>query len=258
MALNFEIGNVDRPQGHAVLYFHDELEGKYAATYVVVLPIQMDIGKYLPPLMASQFGSMAADALGDGMNCFAAPPMPEVVDGIDSVRQLAAQRGDDLLYGGPISINDPAAGMQATSDAVHEYAGLYTAYADSIPAGLLDDTINSGSRDQAEVHSVLYELMNEQDRMAELSRLLVAKRFAAERQDAELGRETELSLGAIRPLFPSHFWLDKLLDAASDLSEVGARMTQLHIERCYKLLAEDFSAVELLESQINDLESRRL
>jgi hypothetical protein len=256
--LHFELGDSNCPQGHAVLYFSDNIEGTYAATYVVVLPIQMDIGKYLPPLLASQFGSLAGDALGGGMNCFAAPPMPEVIEDIASIRQLATLRGDDLLYGGQIPLNDPVVGMQAASDAVHEYSNMYALYADSIPAGSLGDIGSSNYQDQAEVQRVLYQLMNEQDRMAELSKLVVAMRFAAERQDDELARETEISLAVIRPMFPSHFWLEKLLVAAGDLSEAGARVTQLHIERCYKLLAEDFAEVEVLESRIKELDSQKM
>ena len=60
MSINFEIGNSQSPKGHAILYFGSLASG-FSATYVVLLPIKMDMSKYLPPLMAAQLGSEAND-----------------------------------------------------------------------------------------------------------------------------------------------------------------------------------------------------
>ena len=52
--MRFELGDPDLPRGHALLYFRDPQEPlRVWATYLVVPPIAMDIGKYIPPLLAA-------------------------------------------------------------------------------------------------------------------------------------------------------------------------------------------------------------
>ena len=51
MDFTFERGSADNPRGHALIYFqsfHDA--GELLATYLVVLPIQVDVSKYVPPV----------------------------------------------------------------------------------------------------------------------------------------------------------------------------------------------------------------
>ena len=43
MELNFEIGDPSQPRGHALLYFTDSSNGQVFATYVVLLPITVDV-----------------------------------------------------------------------------------------------------------------------------------------------------------------------------------------------------------------------
>ena len=59
MDVIFERGSQDKPKGHALLYFKssinpDELYG----TYLIILPINVDIGKYVPPFLMSQVGDL--------------------------------------------------------------------------------------------------------------------------------------------------------------------------------------------------------
>ncbi|GIT69319.1 MAG: hypothetical protein Ct9H300mP27_04230 [Chloroflexota bacterium] len=59
MDINFEIGNPNRPKGHALAYFKVDTEPDYLyATYVVTLPIQADLTKYVPPFLASHLGNL--------------------------------------------------------------------------------------------------------------------------------------------------------------------------------------------------------
>ena len=109
MALTFEIGDPSFPKGHAIAYFRSGAD--VLATYVLVLPISMDMGKYLPPLLASQLGGMAGNLIGEGMGSFAAPPVPEQVESLDYLERLAHVRGDDLVSGGTVVLGDVAAAM---------------------------------------------------------------------------------------------------------------------------------------------------
>ena len=64
MDFTFERGSADNPRGHALIYFqsfHDA--GELLATYLVVLPIQVDVSKYVPPFLMNQLGEMGAKEL---------------------------------------------------------------------------------------------------------------------------------------------------------------------------------------------------
>ncbi|MCI0888239.1 MAG: hypothetical protein J4N28_01310 [Chloroflexi bacterium] len=256
MALTFDIGDADRPKGHAIVYFVSPTTSEVIATYVLILPIPMDIGKYLPPLLAAQLGGMAGEALGEGMGSFAAPPMPESVESVGFLRELASLRGDDLVSGGSVVLGDPAAAMHETAEAVQEYQRLYRAYADAagpppdVPRALDAEGSAAGP---ADVQRVLYELMTERDRLGELSKLVGAMRFATGGADAALVEETEAGLEALEQLLPEHYWIAKVRAAARDASDAGALLAQVYVDRAYKLADEDFAAVELLEKRITDL-----
>ena len=119
MSINFEIGNSQSPKGHAILYFGSLASG-FSATYVVLLPIKMDMSKYLPPLMAAQLGSEANDLLMGGTDVFAVPPVPEEVTSEEYLKYLAEIRGDDLVWGGEINLTQTQVALQSTSEAVQE------------------------------------------------------------------------------------------------------------------------------------------
>src|SRR5262245_38686846 len=97
MQLDFDLGDSERPRGHAIVYARvgGAGGGRIVATYVVVLPIQFSIGKYLPPILS---GQVPLEGLADpsAMSVVPIPPMLEDVDDIDTLRQLAERRGDDL------------------------------------------------------------------------------------------------------------------------------------------------------------------
>ncbi len=252
MALNFEIGDADKPRGHAILYFGSR-GSEVLATYLLVLPIKMDMGKYLPPVIASQLGGMMGEMMGEGMGSFAAPPVPETVEGVEYLERLAQLRGDDLIAGGDVVFGDIAATMAETGDVVQEYGRLYKQYLESEPSATPDSSLRAPS--DAGVQDVLYGLMSERDRLAELTRLVSTLRFAAERSDTGSAEEADASLLALVRLLPGHYWADKVREAAKDTSESGAQLAQLYVERCYKLLDEDFPAVEDLERRITAIGS---
>ncbi len=257
MALTFDIGDADRPKGHAIVYFQSPTTSEVLATYVLILPIPMDIGKYLPPLLASQLGGMAGEMMVEGMGSFAAPPVPEAVESVDFLRSLATLRGDDLVSGGTVALGDPTAAMHEAGEAVQEYQRLYRAYADSAqPAEAATQALGpeGSAAGPADVQRVLYELMSERDRLGELSKLVGTMRFAAGGGDTALVEETEAGLEALEQLLPEHYWIANVRAAARDSSDAGALLAQVYVERAYKLADEDFAAVQLLEKRIKDLQ----
>ena len=254
VTLDFRIGSADAPKGHALLYFTDAAGGRTLATYVLVLPIKMDIGKYLPPMLASQLGSIAGGPLGSGLGAFAAPPVPEEAPAVGALERLARLRNDDLVDGGSLDASDVARMMQAAADAVQEYAALYQSHADSVPevaiaeADRLQDAAAS-----SDVNRVLFELLSDRDKLAELAKLVGVLRFALDRGNEELAGETETAMAALEALLPKHYWVGRVRSAAKDLSGAGEALSRLLIDRCYRLLEEDFAGVEQLEREIEAL-----
>ena len=56
MDLQFEMGDSENPRGHALVYFSDTGTALYFASYVVLLPITVDVSKYVPPFLMNQVG----------------------------------------------------------------------------------------------------------------------------------------------------------------------------------------------------------
>ena len=254
MALTFVIGDASSPKGHALVYFRSGAD--ILATYVIVLPVAMDMGKYLPPLLASQLGGMAGGMIGEGMGSFAAPPVPEKVESVDFVERLARSRHDDLIEGGNVRVGDIAAAMSEAAEVVQQYSSLYEQHAGGPALPPQEDIRGVEAPAETEgavrVDHVLYELMSDRDKLGELSKLVGTMRFATERSDQELIEETDGSMEALERLLPEHYWANKVRSTAKDMTEAGGKLAQLYVERCYKLLDEDFPAVEQIEKRISD------
>jgi hypothetical protein len=251
MALTFEIGEPGRPKGHAIVYFRSG--GEILATYVLVLPITMDVGKYLPPLLASQLGGAAGELMGEGLGSFAAPPVPERAESVDWLENLARLRSDDLIAGGDVVLGDVASAMHETAQVVQEYTRLFQQYAGSAPPILEQQPEALTTESAPGVQDVLFGLMSDRDKLGELSKLVGTLRFATDRGDGPLADESDASIATLGRLLPEHYWGDRVRTAARDMSDNGARLAQLYVERCYKLLDEDFSAVTDLERRIAEL-----
>ena len=116
MALNFVNGSESNPKGHAFVFFEDPTSGICYGSYVVLLPITVDVSKYVPPFLMNQVGELGA---GD-MNAFAFPPAPEPVESLEYLLQLSDQRSDDLIDAGTISSSDVTDSMMKVNEIVEE------------------------------------------------------------------------------------------------------------------------------------------
>ncbi len=251
MTLTFEIGDEQRPKGHALLYFETPDAG-LLATYIILLPIRMDIGKYIPPMLAAQFGAIG-ETIGDSAASFSIPPVPEQAESLQWLRQLAELRSDDLVWGGDMTLSNIPAAMQQTADAVQQYSALHKRYVDSNPQPIHAEPLPEPHGVGADVQEVLYQLMSDRDRLAELSRLVGAMRFGVESRNDALISETDASLAALAASLPARYWPARIRAAAKDPADSAAKLAQLYVERCYKLLDEDFHATEALEKEIDSI-----
>lgn len=247
MAFTFERGDPARPRGHALAYFrasHDP--DKLYATYIIVLPISVDIGKYVPPFLASQLGNVS---LSD-FSAFAMPPVPEEVSSHRELEGLAKIRDDDLLDGGTVTASGLSDMMQTVTSLVGEYAQVW---ADSPKPAIPLESAEEVQEDSVGVNEVLYSLMNERDRLAELSKIVGRLRFAVEGNDTDTRDEMRHEVGLLSRYLPEQYHIPSLLQALMDSSTRGGELAQLYLDRCYKLSNGDDAGARDLEARIQSL-----
>ena len=260
MDLTFERGDSQRPRGHALVYFRVDTEpDKLYASYIVVLPVKADFGKYVPPFLASHLGNLP---LND-FSAFAMPPVPEEVGGHGELERLSDQRQDDLVFASSMFSFDLPRMMEAITDAVQSYSDLCVAYYDrqGLPGAASAEVLPSAPTEAAEaepdtsfsVNEVLFGLMSERDKLAELSNLLGKLQFAQEGRDESMAGEVTEEITALSRHLPEEFQVLSLLAAARQATSRGSRLAQLYLDRCFRLSDGDTTTAQSLEAQIEEL-----
>jgi hypothetical protein len=245
--LTFRAGDPDRPRGHALVFFRDsDASDEVWATYLVVAPIKMDLAKYIPAAFASQLsGQLAAAA----PSAYPLPPVPEKFDGgLAALDRLAELRGDDLIDGGTLRMQDPLYALQPVTDIGAQYAERCTAFFASQPA--VDEPARGGDVD---VDELLLQVMPDREKIGRLARLAGTLRYAIEGNDARLAAETVADMQRVSRHLSEKYRLAELIESARAPGQQSARLAELYIERCYKLADEDYAALAELDAQIERL-----
>ena len=260
MTLEYHIGNAADPKGHALIYFRDGSNpDQVGASYVVILPVSVDISKYVPPFLAGQ-----VEQLGSGdMSSFAFPPAPEPVESEEWLRQTADKRGDDLLFGGAANLTDVTSLMEVVAGISAEYATEYdekNRIAGSDPrhvgAGSFDvEAIGDSAPIDADVNDVMYSMMSEPDLLTELTTLMGRFQYESSGDDSVGARESESKIRSIAKHIPDNRRIDLLIEAATEGSETSAKKAQLYLERAYAMYREDYTRVHTIEQEIQALAS---
>src|SRR5216684_12651 len=176
---------VAQEQGHVgrseltirgVLTFRADDAEQVWATYLVVAPIKMDLGKYIPAAFASQLAGQLSAA---GPSAYPLPPVPEKFEaGLEALERLAELRNDDLLDGGTIRMSEPLYALQPVADIGTQYAEQCARY---FEAQSLDEPIpervTSGSS-SLDVDDLLLQVMPDRDKVSRLARLAGTLRYA--------------------------------------------------------------------------------
>jgi len=246
MSLIFEHGDQELPKGHAILYFRSPSE--VLATYILVLPLMVDFTKYIPPLMAPQVKDVGLEQF----SAFAMPPLPEKVDSIQMLHDLAQTRGDDLIYGGDVPNEDFLEAAQKVNEAVQSYAQLYRSLTPSSNGEAIE--ASESTQSGPSVGEIVYSLMNERDKLAELSKLVGRLRFATEGKDKKQVEEVKGDMRTLASHMPENYKIERLIEVASLSIEQGPRLTELYLERCYKLCDEDYASLPQVEKAILELQ----
>jgi hypothetical protein len=247
--LTFRAGDPERPRGHALVFFRDgESPDDIWATYLVVTPIKMDLGKYIPAAFASQLaGQLSASA----PSAYPLPPVPEKFeDGLAGLERLAELRGDDLIDGGTLRMSDPLYALQPVTDIGTQYAERCNSYLASEAA--VPVTRQPGGMD---VDDLLLQVMPDRDKIGRLARLSGTLRYAIEGADTRQVDETVAEMERVGRHLSEKYRPAELIAAARSSEPRAARLAELYLERCYRLVDEDYAALADLDHRIDELKA---
>lgn len=240
--LQFERGTNERPRGHALLYLRDAANPEVVlATYLVVFPVTVDIAKYIPPMLAGQMPPVDRGAV----SAMPWPPVPEVVESHRLLERLADSRDDDLLYGGTVDSSRLDNLLRRTAEAAEEYSRLYAAR-----QAAAEEPEPEESASDLDVDEVLYSLMGERDRLTELVKLTGKLRDAVEAGDRGRVEEAVADVRRLARHFQGKYRLEDFLAVAQLPGEKGRRLTELYVDRCYRVLNEDYDGLRDVDEQI--------
>lgn len=250
MDIVFDRGSKDRPRGHALLYFRSQSDpDEVWVTYVVILPISVDVAKYVPPFLMNQVGDLSPKDL----SAFAFPPAPERLGSYAALDEIASQRDDDILFAGQMNPEDVPSAMMSINEVIHVYAEVYAQVAGvSSAAGPQDSEEESGMG----VNEVLYGLMSESDKLGELTKLVGSLRFAVEGSDDGKVKEAEADIGTLSRHLPENHNIPQLVAAVKSSEQRGAALADLYLQRCYHLVHEDYALVSQTETKISEMEGQ--
>ncbi len=247
MDLQFERGTSDRPRGHALLFFQSTADPSSVwVSYVVVMPIVVDLAKYVPPFLMNQ---VASEISPKDVSAFAFPPAPEQLEGRQALDELADLRDDDVIFAGTFNPDDVTSGMMLVNEASQQYAELYKQAAPVRAIAESDELEGVG------VNDVLYGLMSDQDKLDELSKLISTLRFAYDGSDQALIQETESDINQLAGHLPNDHKVPELVEAVKSDDARSARLADLYLQRCFHLVGEQYAELSRDEEEIQKIEA---
>ena len=248
MELVFDRGDRGSPKGHALLYFRspDDPEAVWV-TYIVILPITVDVSKYVPPFLMNQVNELGPTDL----SAFAFPPAPERLGSYSEMEAIAAQRDDDVLFAGATDATDVSASMVEINDAVQQYAEACSTIPGVIgPA----DTGQEADDGGLSVNETLYDLMSDSAKLSELTKLVGRLRYAVEGGEENLISETEVEIDLLSGYLPPNHDVPLLIAAVKSNEARSANLADLYLQRCFHLVHEEYAQVGETEDRIRRLE----
>jgi hypothetical protein len=211
----------------------------------VVTPIKMDLGKYIPAAFASQLSGQLAVA---GPSAYPLPPVPEKFEaGLAALEQLARLRSDDLLDGGTLRMADPLYALQPVTDIGMQYAERCASFLASAPS--VEDTPADAPAGR-DVDDLLLQVMPDSEKIGRLARLTGTLRYAVDGGDARLADETVDEMQRVARHLAEKYRTGELIAAARSAEPRSAQLAELYLERCYRLVDEDYAALADLDKRI--------
>ena len=191
-----------------------------------------------------------------GPSAYPLPPVPEKFEGgVAALERLAELRNDDLIDGGTLRMSDPLYVLQPVTDIGTQYAERCTTYFASEPLPESSDAGTSSSA-SVDVDELLLQVMPDREKVSRLARLVGTLRYAIDGGDKRQIDETVAEMGRVARHLGDKYRPSELIEAARSPSPNAAQLAQLFIERCYKLVDEDYAALADIDRRIDALRSR--
>jgi hypothetical protein len=209
----------------------------------------MDFAKYVPPMFAAQLSGL----MPSGPAALPLPPIPEPVESLAWLERLAAARHDDLLDGGRLDPANPQQMMLTTTELAAEYATLWTEYARRLADLPAEISHPEDPVALPDVEDLLLSVMNDAEKVGRIAKLAGTIRYAVEVRDEHLAGDTLAEMQRIGRHLPESYRLTELLVAARREGSSAARLLELYVERCYKLATEQYTDLEQLDREIDEL-----
>jgi hypothetical protein len=241
MDLTFELGDPTAPRGHALVFFRAP-DDRVLATYVIVPPIAIELGKYLPSMFTAQMPGLVLPQ----NTAMPLPPLPEPCESRAELERLARLRHDDLVDAGPLAGTGPEQLLFAATEAAQAYAERYQAYVDSAPPALEEQP----ALPEIDTEDLLLGLMSDRDRLGELARRAGQLRYAVEGRDQAGIADAVQAMERVGGYLAAKYRVDELIVAARGPGARGQRLADLYLQRAYKLVAEEFDALAALDAAI--------
>lgn len=254
--MSYRAGDPNAPKGHALLFFRDSDDpGAVWATYLIVAPIALDLGRYMPAAFAQSFGAQMPQA--QGAMAYPLPPIPEKIEGgLARLERLAELRDDDLIDGGTVRASDPFQLMHPLTVIGKEYADRceerVSAAVEALDAGL-PESLASAPTD-LDVDDILLQVMPDREKIGRLTRAVGTLRYAVEGGDERLVAEMVAEMQRVAQRLAEKYQATELIRAAQRKETRGGEIAQLYIERCYRLLDEEYDAIPEIERRIDALQ----
>ncbi len=241
MQLTFELGDGTRPRGHALIYFRGP-DDAVLATYVIVPPIAIEFGKYLPSMFAAHIPSLALPQNA----AMPLPPLPETIS-YPELERLARLREDDLVCGGTLSSTSPEQLLAAAAEVAQAYADCYAGHLATVPPA---EPEALASLPELDTEDILLELMSDRDRLSELAKRIGQARYAVEGGGGAAIAEAVQAMERVSRHLPAKYRCAELIAVACQSGERSQRLADLYLQRAFKLAAEDFDALPALDAAI--------
>ena len=225
-----------------------------SACYLVILPIDMDIAKFIPPFMSGPLGKVG----NMDMNCIVLPPMPQEAPGLEWLEIIAEQRNDDLICGGTQRLDDVNHIMLVLHSMTESYKALCDSFFDPYHADTetewADSTV-SGISESAlgNPNALSYANKSEEGLLQELTALLGAIRYAVQGSDSKGIEQATSNLRAIAELLPDNRKINTLVKLAVSQFPNADKLAALYLDRAYALFHENYLQVREIEEQISQL-----
>ena len=164
------------------------------------------------------------------------------------MQDLAELRDEDLIEGGNIDIHDSANNMMKINEILSQYLNLYlNNNSKSI------EKIDEKESENSNVNSLMYEFMNVNDRMTELSKLLSKLLFAIGNSQDSLIAECEKDIESLSSFYPQNHKINKIVEYTKIKNK--SEIAELYFKRCLYLAKENYEKVEEYEKLIEQQEN---